>query len=114
VTIARPDVLLMIGGGTLTFETTRYRVRRYRAAVRHLHLVDAAYAFLTHLGLKIHGAQGHDKTKHVLHLPSIRQLKTDLQRVVWREAVDDVARVSHERPVLCRLEKLLAAWNRSV
>ena len=86
-----------------------YRVKRYRAVVRHLHLVDAAYACLTHLGLKTYGAQGHDKTKNVLHLPSIRQLKTDLQRIVWREAVNDVARVSHERPVLRRLEKLLAA-----
>jgi len=85
-----------------------YRVLRYRAVVRHLHLVDAAYACLTHLGLKTYGAQGHDKTKHVLHLPPIRQLKADLQRVVWREAVNDVARVSHERPVLRRLEKLLA------
>jgi len=86
-----------------------YRVLRYRAVVRHLHLVDAAYACLTHLGLKTYGAQGHDKTKHVLTLPPIRQLKADLQRVVWREAVDDVARVSHERSVLRRLEKLLAA-----
>jgi SRSO17 transposase len=85
-----------------------YRVKRYRAVVRHLHLVDAAYACLTHLGLKSHGAQGHDKTKNVLRLPPIRQLKADLQHVAWREAVNDVARVSHERPVLRRLEKLLA------
>mgnify|MGYP005853519915 CR=1 FL=1 len=86
-----------------------YRVLRYRAVVRHLHLVDAAYACLTHLGLKTYGAQGHDKTKNVLRLPPIRQLKADLQRVAWREAVNDVAKVSHERPVLRRLEKLLAA-----
>lgn len=85
-----------------------YRVKRYRAVVRHLHLVDAAYACLTHLGLKTHGAQGHDKTKNVLRLPPIRQLKTDLQRIVWREAVHDVVKVSHERLVLRRLEKLLA------
>ena len=86
-----------------------YRVKRYRAVVRHLHLVDAAYACLTHLGLKTYGAQGHNKTKNVLHLPPIRQLKTDLQRIVWREAVHDVAKLSHERSVLRRLEKLLAA-----
>lgn len=85
-----------------------YRVLRYRAIVRHLHLVDAAYACLTHLGLKTYGVQGHHKTKNVLHLPPIRRLKADLQRVVWREAIDDVAKVSHERPVLRRLEKLLA------
>lgn len=46
---------------------------------------------------------------NVLRLPPIRQLKADLLRTVWREAVNDVAKVSHERPVLRRLEKLLAA-----
>ena len=86
-----------------------YRVLRYRAVVRHLHLVDAAYACLTHLGLKTYGAQGQDKTKNMLALPPIRQLKADLQRTVWREAVNDVVKVSHERPVLRRLEKLLVA-----
>jgi len=86
-----------------------YRVLRYRAVVRHLHLVDVAYACLTHLGLKAQRAQGEKKTKRVLRLPSIRQLKIDLQRRVWREAVKDVMKASHERPVLRRLEKLLAA-----
>ena len=50
-----------------------------------------------------------EQAERVLRLPSIRQLKTDLQRIVWREAVNDVVRISHERPVLRRLEKLLAA-----
>jgi SRSO17 transposase len=86
-----------------------YRVLRYRAVVRHLHLVDAAYACLTHVGLKAQRAQGQKKTKRVLRLPPIRQLKADLQRAVWNEAVKDVVKVSHERPVLRRLEKLLAA-----
>jgi SRSO17 transposase len=86
-----------------------YRVLRYRAVVRHLHLVDAAYACLTHLGLKAQRKQGQDHAKNVLRLPSIRQLKADLQRTVWREAVHDVVKVSHERPVLRRLEKLLVA-----
>jgi SRSO17 transposase len=52
-----------------------YRVLRYRAVVRHLHLVDAAYACLTHVGLNAQRAQGQKKTKRVLHLPPIRQLK---------------------------------------
>jgi SRSO17 transposase len=86
-----------------------YRVLRYRAVVRHLHLVDAAYACLTHVGLKAQRAQGQKKTKRVLRLPPIRQLKADLQRAVWNEAVKDVVKASHERPVLRRLEKLLAA-----
>jgi SRSO17 transposase len=86
-----------------------YRVLRYRAVVRHLHLVDVAHACLTHVGLKTQRAQGQNKTERVLRLPSIRQLKIDLQRNVWREAVGDVMKASHERPVLRRLEKLLAA-----
>ena len=34
-----------------------YRVLRYRAVVRHL--VDAAYACLTHMGIKAHAEQRH-------------------------------------------------------
>ncbi len=50
-----------------------YRVKRYRAVVRYLHLVDVTYACLTRLGLKTPDAQGHKKkSKRVLHLPSIR------------------------------------------
>ena len=86
-----------------------YRVLRYRAVVRHLHLVDCAYACLTHMGLEARRAQGHHKNKTVLRLPPIQQLKADLRRAVWNEAVKDVAKVSHERTVIRRLEKLLAA-----
>jgi SRSO17 transposase len=85
-----------------------YRVLRYRAVVSHLHLVDAAYACLTHLGLKDLGAQGRKKNC-VLRLPPISQLKARMQQVVWQEAVQDVIRYSHEKPVLRRLGKLLAA-----
>ena len=86
-----------------------YRVLRYRAVVRHLHLVDCAYACLTHVGLEAQRAQGHHKNKTVLRLPPIQQLKADLRRAVWNEAVKEVAKVSHERTVIRRLEKLLAA-----
>ena len=85
-----------------------YRVLRYRAVVRHLHLVDCAHACLTRLALDERGAQGHPQTKQVLSLPPISRLKTEMRRVVWNEAVEDVVRVSHERPVIRRLEKLLA------
>jgi len=37
------------------------------------------------------------------------QLKARMRQVVWQEAVDDVIKHSHERPVIRRLEKLLAA-----
>ena len=81
----------------------------YGTWVRHLHLVDCAYACLTHVGLEARRAQGQNKNKNVLRLPPIQQLKADLRRVVWNEAVKEVAKVSHERTVIRRLEKLLAA-----
>jgi SRSO17 transposase len=86
-----------------------YRVWRYRAVARHLHLVDCAYACLTHVGLEAQRAQGQSKNKNVLRLAPIQQLKADLRRAVWNDAVKDVAKVSHERTVIRRLEKLLAA-----
>ena len=86
-----------------------YRVLRYRAVVRHLHLVDCAYTCLTHLGMDAQRAQGHQRKKTTLRLPPIRQLKAELRQAVWNEAVKDVVKASHERPVIRRLEKLLAA-----
>ncbi len=86
-----------------------YRVLRYRAVVRHLHLVDIAYACLTHVGLRAQRAQGETKTKRVLRLPPIRQLKADLERMIWRDTVEAVVRVSHDRRVVRRLERLMAA-----
>jgi hypothetical protein len=85
-----------------------YRVLRYEAVVRHLHLVDSAYGCLTHLALNDQSAQGKKDTK-MLHLPPISQLKTRMRQVIWQEAVEDVIKNSHERPVIRRLEKLLAA-----
>jgi len=86
-----------------------YRVRRYQAVVRHLRLVDLAYACLTHMGIKAYRAQGQNKTKKVLRLESISKLKDRMRRIVWQENVQDVIKYSHERPVIRRLEKLLAA-----
>jgi SRSO17 transposase len=86
-----------------------YRVLRYRAVVRHLHLVDIAYACLTHLGLTDQCAQGREKTTNVLRLPPISQLKARMRQLAWREAIDDVVKHSHEKPVIRRLERLLAA-----
>jgi len=86
-----------------------YRVLRYRAVVRHLHLVDCAYACLTHIGLKAQCAQGQNKSKKVLRLEPISKLKDRMRRIVWQENVQDVIKYSHEKPVIRRLEKLLAA-----
>jgi SRSO17 transposase len=86
-----------------------YRVKRYRAVVRHLHLVDCAYACLTHVGIKTYRAQGQNKSKNVLRLEPISKLKDGMRRIVWQENIQDVIKYSHEKPVICRLEKLLAA-----
>ncbi|MBC8468131.1 MAG: transposase [Planctomycetes bacterium] len=86
-----------------------YRVKRYRAVVRHLHLVDCAYACLTHAGIKACRAQGQNKSKNVLRLEPISKLKDRMRRIVWQENVQDVIKYSHEKPVIRRLEKLLAA-----
>jgi SRSO17 transposase len=86
-----------------------YRVKRYRAVVRHLHLVDCAYACLTHVGVKTYHVQGQNKSKNVLRLEPISKLKDRMRWIVWQENVQDVIKYSHEKPVICRLEKLLAA-----
>jgi len=86
-----------------------YRVLRYRAVVRHLHLVDCAYACLTHVGIKTCRAQGQNKSKKVLRLETMSKLKERMLRIVWQENAQDVIKYSHEKPVIRRLEKLLAA-----
>jgi hypothetical protein len=89
------------------YRVLRYRVRRRR--IRHLHLVDCAYACLTHLGLDAHRAQGRKDAKQVLQLPPIAQLKDQLAKTLWNEAVKEVVKVSHQRAVIRRLEKLMVA-----
>jgi hypothetical protein len=85
-----------------------YRVLRYEAVVNHLRLVDGAYACLTHLALRELGAQGQ-KNQKVLCLPCISQLKARMAQVVWQDRMEDVIKHSHEKPVIRRLESLLAA-----
>ena len=86
-----------------------YRVLRYQAVVRHLHLVDCAYACLTHMGIKAYRAQGQNKSNKVLRLEPVSQLKERMRRILWQENVKNVIKYSHEKSVIRRLEKLLAA-----
>jgi hypothetical protein len=86
-----------------------YRVLRYRAIVRHLCLVDSAYACLTHIGNESPCAQGHKQTKDMLSVQSIRQLKAQMRQIIWQQEVKNVIKFTHEKPVIRRLEKLLAA-----
>ncbi len=89
---------------------------REKTASRRGPLTRCPYACLTHVGVEAQRAQGRNKNKTVLRpaaadlrLPPIRQFKADLRRAVWNEAVREVPKVSHERTVIRRLEKLLAA-----
>ena len=86
-----------------------YRVLRYQAVVRHLCLVDSAYACLTHMGIVAQRAQGQTKNNKVLRLEPVSKLKESMHQMVWRETVKDVIKYSHEKSVIRRLEKLLAA-----
>ena len=87
-----------------------YRVMRHRAIVRHLCLVDSAYACLTHVGIDSQRAQGYkNDTKDMLSLPPISQLKVRMHQIVWKQEVQNVIKFSHEKSVIRRLEKLLVA-----
>jgi len=72
-------------------------------------LDHAAYACLTHVGIKTYRAQGQNKSKKVLRLEPISELKDRMRRIVWQENVQHVIEYSHERAVIRRLEKPLAA-----
>jgi len=75
---------------------------RYRVARRCGHLALK--------NQKRQGAQGNKPTKKKpLVLPPISQLKARMRQVMWQEAVEDVVKVSHEKTVVRRLEKLMAA-----
>jgi SRSO17 transposase len=86
-----------------------YRVLRYQAVARHLCLVDCAYACLTHVGIQAQRAQGRTKDRKVLRLEPVSKLKQRMSQMLWQENVKDVIKYSHEKPVIRRLEKLLAA-----
>jgi hypothetical protein len=87
-----------------------YRVLRYRAIVRHLCLVDSAYACLTHIGIESQCAQGYkNETKDMLSVKPISQLKAQMRQIIWQQEVQNVIKFTHEKTVIRRLEKLLAA-----
>jgi SRSO17 transposase len=86
-----------------------YRVLRYQAVARHLCLVDCAYACLTHVGIQAQRAQGQAKKGKVLRLEPVSKLKQHVSQMLWQENVKDVIKYAHEKPVIRRLEKLLAA-----
>ena len=99
-----------------------YRVLRYRAVVRHLHLLDCAYAWgphlpyfangipcLTHVGIKACRVKGQNKSKKLQRHEPISKLKNRMRRILWQQNIKDVIKYSHEKPVIRRMEKLLVA-----
>jgi len=68
------------------------------------------YACLTHVGIEDQHAQGDkNETKEMLSVPPISQLKARMHQIIWHQEVQNVIKVSHEKTVIRRLEKLLAA-----
>ena len=70
---------------------------------------DGGEVTLTRLAMNGRDEQGQHKKEKVLRLEPISQTKARMRQIVWREAIEDVVKHSHEKPVLRRLEKLLAA-----
>jgi len=95
--------------GKYGIDYTIVKVSLYYRGVRHLRLVDCACACLTHMGIKAYRAQGQNKSKKVLRLEPISKLRDRMRRIVRQENVQNVIKYSHEKPVIRRLEKLLAA-----
>jgi len=56
-----------------------------------------------------YGFLSQNRTEKVLRLEPISKLKDRMRQIVWHENVQDVIKYSHEKPVIRRLEKLLAA-----
>ena len=54
-------------------------------------------------------SEDQQKSDNVLRLAPIAQLEARMRQLAWQEAVDAVIKRSHEKPVIRRLEKLLAA-----
>jgi hypothetical protein len=45
----------------------------------------------------------------MLYVPPISKLKVHMHQIVWNQEVQNVIKFSHEKSVIRRLEKLLAA-----
>jgi hypothetical protein len=87
-----------------------YRVLWYQTIVRRLCLVDTAYACLAHIGIESQCAKGNkNNTKDMLSLEPISQLKGQMQKIIWLKEVQNIIKNSHDKKVICYLEKLLAA-----
>jgi len=81
------------------------RVLRCPAGSSHLHLVERDYVGLTHRTWTRSVQQGETECRNLLRLPPLQQLKAQLGRAVWNDAVNYVVKVSYERRVIRRREQ---------
>jgi hypothetical protein len=83
-----------------------YQNRSYTAAVTHLHLVCFVYALLTHSAVERTCAQ--EKRSKKAHV-SVRELQSDLRRVVWDDTAKYLQEFPDEKQVFKELSRLLVA-----
>ena len=109
--LKRWAIEVMIKGQKQHLGLGDYHVWLYPAiVVRHLCLVDCDYVCLTQVGIDDQHAQGDKKdTTEMLSILPISQLKARMHQIVWNQEVQNVIKASHDKNVICRLEKLLAA-----
>jgi hypothetical protein len=86
----------------------QYQNRSYWAAVTHLHLVCFAYAFLTHLRMERHSAQGQ-RTRHKAADLSTTAAQDQLRGLIWEDLVTYLKEQGHAQSVLAELERLRIA-----
>ena len=80
----------------------------HRPALRRARTVDLDYVCLTHPGVKGLGAQGRGRAK-VLRLAPISGLKSWTRQVIWQRAIRVGGPRNCQKPMIRRLESLLAA-----
>jgi hypothetical protein len=86
----------------------QYQNRSYWAAVTHLHLVCFAYALLTHLRIKRHGAQGQRTRKRAADV-SPAAAQNQLRALLWEDLITYLKETRHGQPVIEELERLRVA-----
>jgi SRSO17 transposase len=85
-----------------------YQNRSYWAAVTHLHLVCFAYALLTHLRIKRHGAQGQRTPKRAADV-STAAAQNQLRALLWEDLITYLKETRDGQPVIEELERLRVA-----
>jgi hypothetical protein len=86
----------------------QYQKRSDWAAVTHRHLVCFAYALLTHLRLKRHGAQGQRTHQRAADM-STAAAQNQLRALLWEDLIAYLKERRDGQPVIEELERLRVA-----